>query len=143
MIWYKNYAIEELTDFCAQTMLSHLDIRFDQIGVDFLKGSMPVDHRTVQPARILHGGASVTLAESLGSIASHMCIDTTKFMTVGLSINANHIRSLSEGTGRVTGICKPIHLGKSTHIWEIELLGPDLKKTCISRLTTVVLPKKC
>ncbi len=101
---------------------------------------MPVDHRTVQPMGLLHGGASVTLAESLGSLASLMTVDMEKQIVVGLEINANHIKATREGF--VYGITKPIHLGRSTHVWEIKIYNEKDQLTCISRITNAVLEKK-
>lgn len=99
---------------------------------------MPVDARTHQPYGLLHGGASVVLAETLGSMASYHCIDTSKFYCVGLEVNANHLRGLR--SGRVTGVCRPVHLGRSTHVWDIRLSGEDGKPSCISRLTVAIVP---
>ena len=100
---------------------------------------MPVDERTHQPYGILHGGASVVLAESLGSVASNLIINTDKFMGVGLEINANHLRPVKSGF--VTGICKPIHIGGKTHVWEIKMYDDRSKMNCISRLTVAIIPK--
>ena len=132
MIWYKEFDIEAGKKMMKNTMMEHLDIRIEEIGDDYLKGSMPVDHRTVQPYGILHGGASVTLAETLGSLAAHMVVDDSKYQTVGLEINANHLKSTR--SGRVVGIAKPIHLGKSTQVWEIKINNEDGKAVCISSL---------
>lgn len=101
---------------------------------------MPVDHRTRQPYGILHGGASCVLAETLGSVASVLVIDSSKFYCVGLEINANHVRSVKEGY--VTGIASPVHLGASTHVWDIRIYDEKEKLVCISRHTVVILPKK-
>lgn len=117
-----------------------LDIQITELGDDFIRGTMPVDHRTVQPYGILHGGASVSLAETLGSIAAHLVIDGSKFYTVGQEINANHIRPASKG--RVTGTARPIHLGRSSQIWGIEITNEDGKLVCISRITMAVVSKE-
>jgi 1,4-dihydroxy-2-naphthoyl-CoA hydrolase len=101
---------------------------------------MPVDHRTKQPYGLLHGGASVALAETVGSYASHLVVDASKFQTVGIEINANHIRKVSSGF--VTACAKPIHLGKTTHVWTIEITDESSNLVCISRLTVAVIPKK-
>src|SRR6476469_4220051 len=120
MIWFnKNLQLSDFTHFGKNTMGDHLDIRFTEVGDNFLKGTMPVDERTKQPYGLLHGGASCVLAETLGSVASALVIDTEKKICVGLEINANHIRSARSGL--VTGICKPIHLGASTHVWDIRI----------------------
>jgi 1,4-dihydroxy-2-naphthoyl-CoA hydrolase len=99
--------------------VKHLGIKFTEVGEDFLKATMPVDERTRQPYGLLHGGASIALAETLGSIGSALVIDTKLYNCVGLEVNANHIRSASEGL--VTGIASPIHLGNSTHVWDIKI----------------------
>lgn len=120
-------------------MVAHLGIELTELGDDFLKGTMPVDERTKQPVGLLHGGASVTLAETLGSIAANLAVDQSGFYCVGLEINANHLRAVPNGT--VTGIARPVHLGRTTHVWEIKIShGNDL--ICISRLTMAVLAKK-
>jgi 1,4-dihydroxy-2-naphthoyl-CoA hydrolase len=121
-------------------MLEHLDIEVTEIGPDFVRGTMPVDHRTVQPMNILHGGASVALAESLGSIAAYLTVDPEKFHCVGMEINANHLRPVSSGI--VTGLARPLHLGKSTQVWSIEITNETGKMICISRLTMAVIPRQ-
>ncbi len=121
-------------------MVDHLGIEFLEVSPKLIKAKMPVDNRTVQPFRILHGGASVALAETLGSIAAQMNIDQENFMAVGLDINANHIRSVREGF--VYGVTKPIHIGRSTHVWEINITNEEDKLVCVSRLTISVIAKK-
>ena len=141
MIWFnKNLQLADFTHFGKNTMGDHLDIRFTEVGDNFLKGTMPVDERTKQPYGLLHGGASCVLAETLGSVASALVIDTEKKICVGLEINANHIRSARSGL--VTGTCKPIHLGASTHVWDIRIEDENNKLICISRLTVAILDKK-
>ena len=139
-IWKVKPEIKTVNEMSQNTMLSHLSIEFTEIGEDSLKATMPVDHRTHQPMGLLHGGASAALAETLGSFASHLVVDTSKFDCVGLEINANHVRPKTEGI--VTGIAKPIHLGSKTHIWDIRIEDERGKLICISRLTMAVLPKK-
>jgi 1,4-dihydroxy-2-naphthoyl-CoA hydrolase len=140
-IWFnKNIAIADFESWMNNTMGEHLGMKFTELGSNFLKATMPVDHRTSQPYGLLHGGASVALAETLGSIGSALVIDTEKFMCVGLDINANHIRSAKEGL--VTGTASPIHIGSSTHVWEIKIHDQHEKLVCISRLTVAILPKK-
>lgn len=122
------------------TMADHLGIEFLEISKTIVKAKMPVDHRTVQPFKILHGGASVALAETLGSVAAFMNIDEEKYVPVGLDINANHIRSVRSGF--VYGITKPLHIGKSTHVWEIKITDEDEKLVCITRLTMAIIDKR-
>ncbi|MBL4658645.1 MAG: hotdog fold thioesterase [Flavobacteriales bacterium] len=118
-------------------ILEVLGIEVLEIGDDFVKGKMPVDHRTHQPHGILHGGASVVLAESLGSIASNLVVDSSKQYAVGLDVNANHLRPVSEGY--VYGISRPIHIGRKSHVWSIEITNEEGKMVCISRLTMAVI----
>jgi 1,4-dihydroxy-2-naphthoyl-CoA hydrolase len=137
-IWKHEFTLEGLQNMSANTMVDFLGIEFTEIGSDFLKAKMPVDNRTVQPMRILHGGASVVLAETIGSVASTLLIeDLGKHQPVGLEINANHIRSVSEGSF-VEATVKPVHIGKTTHIWNIEIRNPEGKMVCISRLTMII-----
>jgi 1,4-dihydroxy-2-naphthoyl-CoA hydrolase len=120
-------------------MLEHLGIEITEIGPDFVRGTMPVDHRTVQPMSILHGGASVALAESLGSIASYLTIDIEKFHSVGMEINANHLRPVTHGL--VTGTTRPVHIGKRTQVWAIEIADEKNRMVCVSRLTMAVVDR--
>ncbi|MFD2285178.1 hotdog fold thioesterase [Pedobacter petrophilus] len=138
-MWFKEFTVEELNSRPKNHIGALLGIEFTEIGDDFIKGTMPVDERTHQPAGILHGGASVVLAETLGSIASYMCIDPEKYVAVGLEVNANHLRPVKSGL--VTGICKVIHRGAKTHIWDIKLYDDRGKMNCISRLTVAVINK--
>ena len=138
-IWFKPVTIGDIKDLSKNTLSEVLGIELAEIGPDFLAATMPVDNRTKQPAGILHGGASVALAETLGSVAATLCIDRELYYNVGLDINANHIRSVKEGV--VKGIAKPIHIGKSTHVWEIRITDAEEKLVCISRLTVAILKK--
>ncbi len=138
-MWYKNFTLDQINDRPKNHIGALLGIAFTAFGDDFLEATMPVDERTHQPAGILHGGASVVLAESLGSIASYLCIDPEKHIAVGLEVNANHLRPVKSGL--VTGICKAIHIGAKTHIWEIKIYNDKGKMNCISRLTVAILPK--
>lgn len=139
-IWFKkDLALSDFEKFDQDTMNVNIGIRFTELGPDFLKGTMPVDHRTKQPYGFLHGGASCVLAETLGSFASTMVIDTEKYLCMGLEINANHIRSVKSGI--VTGIVSPLHLGSSTHVWDIKINDEREKLICISRLTVAILKK--
>lgn len=137
-IWHRLPQLEQLNANRQNTILELLDIRFEAVDDDSLTASMVVDSRTHQPYGLLHGGASVVLAETVGSTASYQCIDPSRFYCVGLEVNANHIRALR--SGRVTAICRPVHLGRSSHVWDIRLSGEDGKLSCISRLTVAVVP---
>ncbi len=132
-------SLEALQSIAQNTMSAHLGIEFTGVGVDFVSAKMPVDQRTKQPFGILHGGASVALAETLGSVASSLCIDLNKAYPVGLEINANHIRSVSEGY--VYGTARPLHLGRRTHVWDIQIVNEDKKLVCVSRLTVMIVAK--
>ncbi len=131
---------ESLNILSANTMVSHLGIEFTQVGPDFIEAKMPVDHRTQQPLGLLHGGASVTLAETLGSIAATCCIDRATQYCVGLDINANHVKSAKNGF--VFGTTRPIHIGKKTHVWEIRIVNDQKELICISRITMAVIDKR-
>ncbi len=121
-------------------MLAHLGIQFTNIEDGTIEARMPVDHRTHQPFGILHGGASVALAETLGSVAAMLCIDSSAQYCVGLDINANHIKSVKEGF--VIGRVKPVHVGKKTHVWEIKITTEKEELVCISRITMAILDRK-
>jgi 1,4-dihydroxy-2-naphthoyl-CoA hydrolase len=138
-MWHSTFTTAQLNDMPKNHIGALLDIQFTEVGEDFMKATMPVDQRTHQPFGILHGGASVVLAESLGSMASFMCIDSEKYMAVGLEVNANHLRPVKSGL--VTGVCKPLHLGSKTHVWEIKIYTDKGKMSCISRLTVAIIPK--
>lgn len=137
-IWQRTPDLEQLNAGRANTIVELLDIRIEAIDEDSMTASMAVDSRTHQPYGLLHGGASVVLAETVGSMASYHCIDPSRFYCVGLEVNANHLRGLR--SGRVTAVCRPVHLGRSTHVWDIRLSGDDGKPSCISRLTIAVVP---
>ena len=139
MIWKKPIDVEAIDRWHDNTMQRHIGIEFLEFGDDYIKAKMPVDNRTVQPERILHGGASVVLAESLGSLASVLCIDTEKYFVVGIEINANHIRSIKEGFVYATAL--PLHLGSSTHVWDIKIVDEQERLICVSRLTVYVLKR--
>jgi len=137
-IWFKpDQSLEDMRSFATRTMNEYIGIHLTELGEDWLKATMPVDHRTVQAYGILHGGASAALAETIGSIASAMVIDRENFFCVGLEINANHIRSVRKGS--VTGIARPIHLGGMTHVWDIRITDEEDRLICISRLTVAIL----
>jgi 1,4-dihydroxy-2-naphthoyl-CoA hydrolase len=140
-IWFKkDLSTADLKPMGTATMGEYIGISFTEVGENFLKATMPVNHRTKQPYGLLHGGASCVLAETLGSVASAMVIDPEKFICVGLEINANHIRSAREGV--VTGVTTPIHIGTGTHVWDIKIYDEKKKLVCISRLTVAILNKK-
>jgi len=121
-------------------MVEHLGIKFIEIGPDYLKATMPVDHRTKQPMGLLHGGASVALAETMGSVGATVCIDLNEKYAVGLEINANHIKSAR--SGNVTGTARPIHLGKATQVWSIEIHNDENQLVAVSRITMAILDRK-
>lgn len=139
-IWFGAISLEDARARSRGTMIEACGIEIVSCGEDWVKGRMPVDHRTRQIYGILHGGASCVLAETLGSWASAMVVDPAKFRVVGLEINANHVRSVSEGW--VEGIASPIHLGRTTHIWDIRITNAENKLVCVSRLTTAILQGK-
>lgn len=140
-IWFnKSVQLSDITSFGDDNLGSHLGMAFCEVGPDYLKATMPVDHRTRQPYGLLHGGASVALAETLGSVASALVVDHKKYMCVGLEINANHVRSARQGF--VTGTATPIHLGKTTHVWDIKIHDERNKLVCISRLTVAILKRE-
>jgi 1,4-dihydroxy-2-naphthoyl-CoA hydrolase len=137
-IWkFDNITLEALAARNKGTMMEHLGIECIEIGDDFIKARMPVDHRTRQPMGLLHGGAHVVLAESIGSMAANLCLDVTKEYALGLDINSNHIRAVQDGY--VVGIAKPIHLGSKTQVWEIKIHDKNDKLLNISRLTMMVM----
>ena len=140
-IWFKkDIDVEKLNQFSANTMNEILGIKITEVGENYLKGTMPVDKRTHQAYGILHGGASAALAETLGSVGSVIVVDPEKYICVGVEINANHIRSVRDGM--VTGTALPLHLGASSHVWEIKITDKNEKLVCVSRLTVFVKAKK-
>src|SRR6478735_12226529 len=139
-IWHnKELTIHHFDQWYTNTMGELIGIRFTEVGDDYLKATMPVDHRTHQPYGLLHGGASAALAETLGSVSSALVIDQEKFICVGIEINANHVRSVRSGI--VTGTCTPIHIGATTHVWDLRIHDERNKLVCISRLTVAILKK--
>lgn len=140
-IWFnKNLTLADFQAIGKDTMGGHIGIRFSELGDNHLSGTMPVDHRTKQPYGLLHGGASVTLAETLGSVGSALVVDPAHFFCVGQEINANHIRSVR--SGQVTGTAAPVHLGATSHVWEIKIHDEQGKLVCVSRLTVAILQKR-
>ncbi len=136
-IWFQQRSLEEINAGAKRTLVAHVGIEILELGDDFIRGRMPVDERTVQPAGILHGGASVVLAETLGSIAANLCVDPSKQACVGLEINANHVRPVRSGF--VYGIARPLHIGGRTQLWEIRIEDEAERLVCVSRLTMAVL----
>ena len=137
-IWFKkDLTLEQMNKFSKNTLVSHIGIELTKLGVDTLEGTMPVDERTFQPARLLHGGASCVLAETLGSIAANMCIDTNEKMAVGQHIEATHIRSATKGL--VRGVAKQIYMGRSSQTWRIEIYNDDNKLICDSKIIMAII----
>ena len=140
-VWFdKELSLAKFKAPVAGTMAQYIGIEWTEVGSNFLKARMPVDHRTMQPYGLLHGGASCVLAETIGSVAAAMVIDHSKFYCVGLEINANHVRSAKDGF--VTGIATPLHIGTSTHVWDIKIYDQQERLVCVSRLTVAVIPRK-
>ncbi len=136
-IWKTTPDIDAFNAMAPNSLIEALGIRFTEFGDDWIRGTMPVDHRTHQPYGLLHGGASVALAETLGSVAATCCVEPGKEMAVGLEINANHIRATTSGT--VTGTAKAVHIGRSTQVWEIRIEDDQGRLSCISRITLAVV----
>ena len=141
-IWFKDVQLSDCAKFYPDTMIEHLGIVISEIGPDYVRGTMPVDKRTHQPFGLLHGGASVALAETLGSFGATLVIDETKQFCVGQEINANHIRGARSGL--VTGTATPYYIGKTSHVWGIEINNDQGRLVCVSRITMAVrdLPPK-
>jgi 1,4-dihydroxy-2-naphthoyl-CoA hydrolase len=139
-IFREGITVQSLNGLGKDTLAETIGIEFTAIGADYMEAKMPVDKRTHQPLGLLHGGASVALAETLGSVAATCCVDTTKQFCVGLDINANHVRGVTSGF--VKGITKPVHIGKKTQVWEIRITNDMEELVCISRITMAVLDKK-
>ena len=140
-IWFnKDVSLEHLSKMSDNTLVSHLGIILTKIGDDTLEGTMPVDERTFQPARLLHGGASCVLAETLGSVAANMVIDTKEKMAVGQHIEATHVRSATKGF--VRGVAKMIYMGRSSQTWRIEIFNDDNKLICDSKIIMAIINKK-
>lgn len=139
-IWKIPSDIKKAAERSKNTMVTHLGIEFTEMGGDYIRAQMPVDHRTHQPIGIMHGGASCVLAETVGSIAGNFCVDPNEFYCVGLDINTNHIRSVR--SGYVIGTAKPFHLGRSTQVWGIEIVDKQDRLISVSRLTLAILKKQ-
>ncbi|MFT3755314.1 MAG: hotdog fold thioesterase [Pseudoxanthomonas sp.] len=138
MSFLKPANLSALNDHARDTVIENLGIVFTEAGDDWLRATMPVDARTKQPYGLLHGGSSVVLAETLGSVAGNLSVDPAKWVCVGLEINANHLRGARDGT--VTGTARPLHIGRNTHVWEIKIENEAGKLVCVSRITLAVVP---
>ena len=137
--WKKEFTLDQLNQFSRESIVGHVGIEFTRKTEDAITATMPVDKRTIQPLGILHGGASVVLAETLGSIASNMALDDSHY-SVGLEIKANHLKSARQGS--VIGVVTPVHLGRTTHVWDISITNEQKELICVSRLTMAVLEMK-
>ena len=137
-IWKSELSLDQANSW-HNTMIERIGIKITEIGDDYVRGTMPVDARTHQPYGLLHGGASVALAETLGSLGAMMCADAKTHLAVGLDINANHLRGVTDGI--VTGTARPIHLGRTTQVWEIRIEDERLRLICIARLTVAIVPR--
>jgi 1,4-dihydroxy-2-naphthoyl-CoA hydrolase len=137
IIWRSPQTLESLNAASALSMVQRLDIVFSEIGDDFIRATMPVDERTHQPFGLLHGGASVALAETLGSTGANMCVDRSRYRCLGQEINANHVRPAR--SGRITGTARPLHIGGRSQVWSIDIADEAGQLVCISRLTMAVL----
>ena len=138
-IWRSLQTLDALNSASERTLIRHLGIVFTEVGDDFIRGTMPVDERTWQPAGLLHGGASMVLAETLGSMGGNMCVDRSLHLCVGQEINANHVRSARQG--HVTGTARPAHLGGRTQVWTIDIISDAKDLVCVSRLTLAVVKR--
>ena len=139
-IWKQSINLDRINSWNRNTLVEHLGMQVTEVGDEHVRGTMPVDVRTKQPFGLLHGGASVALAESLGSLAANLVLESDKEMAVGLDINANHVRAATSGF--VTGTARPLHLGRSTQVWEIRIVDEGDQLVCISRLTMAVVPRR-
>jgi 1,4-dihydroxy-2-naphthoyl-CoA hydrolase len=140
-IWYSTkISLDQLNEMGGSTMAACLGMEFTEIGPDYLKMMMPVDHRTVQPYGLLHGGASAALAETVGSVASGLIIDPEKQICVGMAINANHLRGVR--SGYVHAVARPLHIGTNSHVWDVRITDDQHKLVCVSRLTVAILAKR-
>ncbi|MFK7956969.1 MAG: hotdog fold thioesterase [Lysobacterales bacterium] len=139
-VWFKPVNIDTLRQGMTRVMPGFLDIQIDEVGADYLCGSMPVTEKTHQPYGLLHGGASCVLAETLGSVAASLVVDTERFIVLGQEINANHLRGVRDG--RVHGVATPDHLGRTSQVWSIHIEDDQGRAVCVSRLTVAVVAKR-
>jgi 1,4-dihydroxy-2-naphthoyl-CoA hydrolase len=138
-IWRTQTSVEQIREFSRETLADTIGIRVTEIGPDFLRATMPVNPRVHQPMGVLHGGASVALAETVGSVAATLCIDREKYVCLGQEINANHLRPISSGI--VTATARPFHIGRRSHVWSIEIRDEEERLVCVSRLTMAVVDR--
>jgi 1,4-dihydroxy-2-naphthoyl-CoA hydrolase len=138
-IWRTQTSVEQLREFSRETLADTIGIRVTEIGPDFLRATMPVNPKVHQPMGVLHGGASVALAETVGSVAATLCVDREKYVCLGQEINANHLRPISSGI--VTATARPFHIGKRSHVWSIEIRDEEERLVCVSRLTMAVVDR--
>lgn len=138
-IWFKDYTLEEINSIFQKFMTGYLHIQATEVRDDMLIASMPISDKVKQPFGILHGGASVVLAESVGSVASNLIIDPQHLVGVGMEVNANHLKSVAEGT--LYAYCSPLHLGKKSHVWDIKIKNEKDVLICVSRLTVAIVNK--
>jgi len=138
-IWRTQTSVEQLQVHSQNTLADTVGIRVTEIGPDFLRASMPVSSKTHQPMGVLHGGASVALAETVGSLAANLCVDQARYVCMGQEINANHLRPVQSGI--VTATARPYHIGKRTHVWGIEIRDEQERLVCVSRLTMAVVDR--
>ena len=140
MIWNTKITVPQINALNKNTLGEFFEINFIEIGDDFIKATMPVNNKTTQPFGLLHGGASVALAETIGSVASWCVINKEFFIGVGVEINASHIKSVTQGL--VTAICSPIKISGKTHVWDIKIFNDKNELCCISRFTAMIMPKR-
>jgi 1,4-dihydroxy-2-naphthoyl-CoA hydrolase len=138
-IWRTQTSVEQIREFSRETLAETIGIRVTEIGPDFLRATMPVNPKVHQPMGVLHGGASVALAETVGSVAAMLCVDGEKYVCLGQEINANHLRPISSGI--VTATARPFHIGKRSHVWSIEIRDEAERLVCVSRLTMAVVDR--
>jgi len=140
VIWHRRPTPATLQALARGTAIEHLGIEFVEVGDDWISARLPVDARTIQPYGLLHGGVSVALAETLGSAAAHHCVDNDAFLPVGIQISANHVRGVREGG--VLGVARPLHLGRTIHLWEIRIANEAGQLVCASTLTVSIVPRQ-
>jgi len=138
-IWYKEPSLTKINSLNKNTLGENLGIEFTEVGTNYLVATMPVDQRTKQPFGLLHGGANVALAETLGSVASLLVVNSEVFIGVGVEINANHMKAVF--SGKVKGVCSPLNITGKNHVWDIKIYNQTDELTCVSRFTCTIIPK--